>query len=106
MAQVVPAEVGDPGSLEDFFPRRSKSGGDIKDTRSNSGLFAPVPQHVQGFLTLRGTCRVWRFFALRPSTVRSRRLKSTELQRNFRASPRRSPVFIDSSTAGVRCQSA
>ncbi len=43
--------------------------------------------------SLRGTCRVWRFFALRPSTVRSRRLKSTELQRYLRTSPRRSPVF-------------
>jgi len=50
MAQVVPAEVGDPGSLEDFFPRRLKSGGDIKDTRSGSGLLAPAPQHAHGFV--------------------------------------------------------
>src|SRR2546430_13810234 len=50
MAQVVPAEVGDPGSLEDFFPRRLKSGGDIKDTRSGSGLLAPGPQHAHGFV--------------------------------------------------------
>src|SRR5882672_11873027 len=50
MAQVVPAEVGDPGSLEDFFPRRLKSGGDIKETRSGSGLLAPAPQHAHGFV--------------------------------------------------------
>jgi hypothetical protein len=40
MAQVVPAEIGDPASLEGPFPRRLKSGGDIKDARSGSGLFA------------------------------------------------------------------
>src|SRR5437762_11513844 len=50
MAQVVPAEVGYPGSLEDLFPRRLKSGGDIKDTRSGSGLLAPAPQHAHGFV--------------------------------------------------------
>src|SRR2546429_5406145 len=50
MAQVVPAEVGDPGSLADLFPRRLKSGGDIKDTRSGSGLLAPAPQHAHGFV--------------------------------------------------------
>jgi len=50
MTQIVPAEFADPGALESLFPRRPKSGGDIEDTRSSSGLFAPVPQHVQGFL--------------------------------------------------------
>jgi len=34
----MPAEIADPGSLEDPFPRRLKSGGDIKDARSGSGL--------------------------------------------------------------------
>jgi hypothetical protein len=50
MAQIVPAEIADPGSLEGPFPRRLKSGGDIKDTRSSSGLFAPVPQYAHGFV--------------------------------------------------------
>ena len=41
-----------------------------------------------------GTWRVWRLLACPPSTVSSRRLKSTDPQRNLRSSPRRSPVFI------------
>jgi len=53
MAQIVPAEIADAGSLEDLFPRRLKSGGDIKDPRSGSGLFAPVPQHAHGLVVER-----------------------------------------------------
>jgi hypothetical protein len=37
-------------SLACVLTRRPKSGGDIKDTRSSSGLFAPVPQHAHGFV--------------------------------------------------------
>ena len=50
MTQIVPAEFADPRALESLSPRRPKSGGHIKDRRSNSGLFAPAAQHVQGFL--------------------------------------------------------
>jgi len=50
MPQIVPAELADPGSLEDFLPSRSKSSDDIKDTHSSCGLFAPAPQYAQGFL--------------------------------------------------------
>ena len=36
MAQIVPAKMPDARSLEDFFPRRLKSGGDTKDICSNA----------------------------------------------------------------------
>ena len=52
MAQIVPAKIADPGSLQDCFPRCLKSD-DIKDTRPSSGLFAPVPQHAHGFVVER-----------------------------------------------------
>jgi hypothetical protein len=52
--------------------------------------------------SFRGTCRVWRFFEVPPSTVRNRRLNSMDSHRSARSSPRRSPVFMDRSTAGVR----
>src|SRR5580693_6245021 len=50
MSQIVPAEFADPGSLKHLFPRRLKSGGDIKDARSGSGLLAPILQYAHGFV--------------------------------------------------------
>jgi hypothetical protein len=50
MAQIVPAEIADPGSLEDFLPSRLKSSDDIKHARSSSRLFAPVLQYAHGFV--------------------------------------------------------
>ena len=52
--------------------------------------------------SFKGTWRVWRFFAVPPSTVRIRRLKSMDSHRSARSSPRRSPVFMERITAGVR----
>lgn len=53
MAQIVPAEITDPGPLEDLASRRPKSSGDTKGTRSGSGLFAPVAEHAHGFVVER-----------------------------------------------------
>jgi hypothetical protein len=53
MAQIVPAEIADPGSLENLFLRGPKSGSDIKDAGSGSGLFAPVLQCAHGFVVER-----------------------------------------------------
>ena len=58
MAQIVPAKIADPGSAENFLPSRLKSGDDVKDTHSGAGLFAPAPQHTQGFLIERHVPRL------------------------------------------------
>jgi hypothetical protein len=53
VAQIVPAEITDPGPLEDLALSRPKSSGDTKRTRSGSGLFASVAEHAHGFVVER-----------------------------------------------------
>jgi hypothetical protein len=51
MAQMVPAEVADPGAIENLFPRRLKSDGDTKHTRSSSrGVFLNGSPNLRGSL--------------------------------------------------------
>ena len=44
MAQIVPAELTDPGALEKFPPRGPKSGGHIEDARPSCRL--PLSRRV------------------------------------------------------------
>jgi hypothetical protein len=78
----VPAKVRDVGAPEKLRPGGSKARSDFKDAMPpcvcwRQRLSNPIAS------SFRGTCRVWRFFEVPPSTVRNRRLKSMDSHRNI-----------------------
>ena len=101
MAQIVPAEFADPGAQKNVSPGLLKSGSHVKDVPSIPGLFVPATQHadrfvIQRHMTSLAVLGIPAFNGEQPT------IEVHATHRIFSTSPRRSPVFMESRTAGVR----
>jgi hypothetical protein len=101
MAHIVPAEFINPGAQKNVSPGLPKSGGDVKDLPGIPGLFAPAPQHAYRFVIQRHMTSL-SILCIPSFNGEQPTIEATQTHRILSTSPRRSPVFMESRTAGVR----
>ena len=58
MPKIVPAELHDPGALEDMRPSRVEARYDVEDTRPLPGLLKPPPEHAHRLVIERNMARL------------------------------------------------
>ena len=101
MPEIMPSEARNVRPPQQLRPRRLESGLYSKDMLTAARLFAPASEHthsllIQSDVTCLATLRV-------PAFDREELMVEVDgSQRNLRSSPRRSPVFMERSTAGVK----